>query len=125
MVEADLANTTVIPQRAVVSDTLPTEEPQPGPSSAPDIIPEVQLRTARVMTREDNQRQLDKFNIVMLEKDQLIEFEELYKRGIRDECSDALWKSWLPLKIEAEKEEIIFEADVQVYDNLQECVHIL
>ena len=52
-VEADLANTTVIPQRAVVSDTLPTEEPQPGPSSAPDIIPEVQLRTARVMTRDN------------------------------------------------------------------------
>ena len=52
-VEADLANTTVIPQRAVVSDTLPTEEPQPGPSSAPDIIPEVQLRTARVMPRDN------------------------------------------------------------------------
>ena len=61
----------------------------------------------------------------MLETDQQKEFEELYKRGIRDECSDASWKSWLPLKIEAEKEEIIFEADVQVYDNLQECVHIL
>ena len=82
----------------------------------------VKLRTARVKTREDRKRQLEKFQVVMLESDQQEEFEELYHRGFRHECSDALWLSWLPLKIKAEKDEtveIVCEVDLDVVADLQ------
>ena len=82
----------------------------------------VKLRTARVKTREDRKRQLEKFHVVMLESDQQEEFEELYHRGFRHECSDALWLSWLPHKIETEKDEtveIVCEVCVDVATDLQ------
>ena len=43
-----------------------------------------------------------------LECDQQREFEELFKNGIRYECSDSLWLSWLPLKLD------IIELDISV-----------
>ena len=58
----------------------------------------------------------------MLESDQQEEFEELYHRGFRHECSDALWLSWLPHKIDTEKDEtveIVCEVDVDVATDLQ------
>ena len=73
-------------------------------------------------TREDRKRKLEKFQVVMLESDQQEEFEELYHRGFRHECSDALWLSWLPLKIKAEKDEtveIVCEVDLDVVADLQ------
>ena len=86
------------------NSTIP--EATPGPSSAPDSVglfspsvsepsgaashSGVKLRTARVKTGEDRKRQLEKFQVVMLESDQQEEFEELYHRGFRHECSDAL-----------------------------------
>ena len=122
----------------IVLNNCSIPEPTQGPSSAQDSVglfspsvsepggpashTEDKLRTARVKTREDKKRQLDKFQVVMLESDQQEEFEELYQRGVRHECSDALWLSWLPLKIEAEKVEtveIVCEVDVNVVDNIQ------
>ena len=49
----------------------------------------------------------------MLDSDQQQEFEAFYKRRVCYECSDALWKSWLPLKIEAEKGSDTYPADKQ------------
>ena len=54
----------------------------------------VKLRTARVKTGEDRKRQLEKFQVVMLESGQQEEFEELYHRGVRHECSDAVSPGW-------------------------------
>ena len=79
----------------IVLNNCSIPEPTQGPSSAQDSVglyspsvsepggpashTEDKLRTARVKTREDKKRQLDKFQAVMLESDQQEEFEELYQ----------------------------------------------
>ena len=54
-------------------------------------------------------RQLEKFEVILLEPDQRKEFQMLYESGVREECSCNLYLSWLHLKLETEdtEEEIL------------------
>ena len=60
-----------------------------------------QLRTVREMTRDEKIRQLEKFEIVFLQPDQVQEFREVFEAGVRYECSASLYLSWLPLKLDS------------------------
>ena len=51
------------------------------------------------MTREEKNRQLEKFEIVFLQTDQVQEFRKVFEAGVRHECSSSLYLSWLPLKL--------------------------
>ena len=59
-----------------------------------------QLKTVREMTRDEKIRQLEKFEIVFLQPDQVQEFREVFEAGVRYECSASLYLSWLPLKLD-------------------------
>ena len=59
------------------------------------------------MVREEKKRQLQKFEIVMLQPDQQQEFQDIFEARIWYECSSSLYLYWLSLKIytlETEKE---------------------
>ena len=53
------------------------------------------------MTRDEKIRQLEKFEIVFLQPDQVQEFREVFEAGVRYECSASLYLSWLPLKLDS------------------------
>ena len=59
-----------------------------------------QLKTVKEMTREEKDTQLEKFEVVFLQKDQVKEFREVFEAGVRYECSSSLYLSWLPLKLD-------------------------
>ena len=55
--------------------------------------------------REDSlpvkRQKLERYQLLMLEPEQLVHFEELFAKGKRFEISNYLWLSWLPLKLAA------------------------
>ena len=55
--------------------------------------------------REDSlpvkRQKLKRYQLLMLEPEQLAHFEELFAKGKRFEISNYLWLSWLPLKLAA------------------------
>ena len=53
------------------------------------------------MTRDEKIRQLEKFEIVFLQPDQVQEFRKVFEAGVRYECSASLYLSWLPLKLDS------------------------
>ena len=60
------------------------------------------------MTRDEKKHQLDKFEIVFLQPDQVQEFREVFEAGVRYECSASLYLSWLPLKLDSmEQQEVL------------------
>ena len=74
-----------------------SEPRAPIPVSANESF---QLKTVREMTRDEKIRQLEKFEIVFLQPDQVQEFREVFEAGVRYECTSSLYLSWLPLKLD-------------------------
>ena len=65
--------------------------------------------TLKSETLEERLQKLQRFQVVMLEPRQIVEFESNFQAGVRFECSHFLWLSWLHVKmatIVSEKEAV-------------------
>ena len=82
----------------------------PSRDSPSETTPSLQLKTVPEMTREEKIEQLQKFEFVMLQKNQRKEFQEVFDAGVRHECSSSLYLSWLSLKLDSlESEQEVLE----------------
>ena len=81
--------------------------------SRDSTTPSLQLKTVPEMTREEKIEQLQKFEFVMLQKNQRKEFQEVFDAGVRHECSSSLYLSWLSLKLDS------LESEQEVFDDFQ------
>ena len=109
---------TVEPVAPTPDSNYNSSTPSSGPptsqaSSGIAALPEVARASAPVSSqvqadlgfREDSlpvkRQKLERYQLLMLEPEQLAHFEELFAKGKRFEITNYLWLSWLPLKLAA------------------------
>ena len=85
------------------SGEAPTDPPAQGLSQPPTHPPAQGLSQPSTHPPEDTlevkRHNLARFELVILQPDQIVLFEELFKSGKRFEVSNYLYLSWLPLKL--------------------------
>ena len=82
-----LVSREVLGREAAGSDSQPTEE--------------VKLSTLPSFTLDDRNDQLEKFEVVLLKKTQVKEFEEMFHKKEFLTVKDPLYRAWLTLKFAA------------------------